>query len=353
KIKIGSRSGFKGGKATLNFSYFILEIKRKWQAGLHRLKGEGKFLNYFEDDEDRTKDLQSGCKYGEWTYQQKLFGLFFFTTFYNLYFLCSTNTVYAADRDDEKPNCVSRRDKGCFASKRRVQSVKNLARAQQCRTEVNENHPEEEIDLEPPRKIETKSQQTKHEDNICGTRLIEPQVLRSDLKISCSSCKEGPLSLVNIIGEKQSGLGSIFSVTCSHCGQVNEVKFSGEHRAGNRGPLVSDINTRAVLGSLHAGMGNTHLNNLLSTMNIPTMNHCLFKRREREVGKAMEIVARESCEMNLNLEKKVSEQLSGPSTDGLAGIAVSYDMQWQKRGREHNSSTGHVVSFAAVIRVVR
>ncbi|XP_074629654.1 uncharacterized protein LOC141887276 isoform X4 [Acropora palmata] len=27
------------------------EIKRKWQAGLHRLKGEGKFLNYFEDDE--------------------------------------------------------------------------------------------------------------------------------------------------------------------------------------------------------------------------------------------------------------------------------------------------------------
>ena len=151
----------------------------------------------------------------------------------------------------------------------------------------------------------------------------------------------GPLSLVNIIGEKQSGLASIFSITCSYCGHVNEVKSSGEHRARNRGPLVSDINTRAVLGSLHAGMGNTHLNNLLSTMNIPTMNHCLFKRREREVGKAVEIVARESCEMNLNLEKKVSEQLSGPSTDGLAGIAVSYDMGWQKRGRGHNSSTGH------------
>ena len=33
-------------------------------------------------------------------------------------------------------------------------------------------------------------QQTKHEDNICGTRLIELQVLRNDLK-SCSSCKEG------------------------------------------------------------------------------------------------------------------------------------------------------------------
>ena len=109
----------------------------------------------------------------------------------------------------------------------------------------------------------------------------------------------GPLSLVNIIGEKQSGLASIFSVKCSYCGHVNEGKCSGEHRAGNRGPLVSDINTRAVLGSLHAG-----LNNLLLTMNIPTMNHRLFKRREMEVGNAVENDARESCEMNLNLETK-------------------------------------------------
>ena len=113
----------------------------------------------------------------------------------------------------------------------------------------------------------------------------------------------GLLSLLNIVGEKQSGLGSIFSIKCSYCGHVNEVKSSEEHRAGNRGPPVSDINTRAVLGSLHAGMGNTHLNNLLSTMNIPTMNHRLFKRREREVGNAVENVARESCEVNLNLEK--------------------------------------------------
>ena len=151
----------------------------------------------------------------------------------------------------------------------------------------------------------------------------------------------GPLSLVNITEEKQSGLGSIFSVKCSFCGHLNEVKSSGEHRAGSRGPLVNDINTRAVLGSLHAGMGNTHLNNLLSTINIPTMNHQLFKRREREVGNALENIARESCKINLNLEKKMAEQSSSASADGLVGIAVSYDMGWQKRGRGHNSSTGH------------
>ena len=73
------------------------------------------------------------------------------------------------------------------------------------------------------------------------------------------------------------GLSSISSIKCSFCGHLNEVKSSAEHRAGSRGPLVS--------------MRNTHLNNLLSTMNIPTMNHNLFKRRDREVGNALENVA--------------------------------------------------------------
>ena len=142
--------------------------------------------------------------------------------------------------------------------------------------------------------------------------------------------------------EKQSGLSSIFGVTCSLCGHINEVKSSGEHRAGTRGPPVSDINTRATLGSLHAGIGNTHLNNLLSRMNIPTVNHRMFKRREREIGNVVEKVARESCKLNLNLEKAMAKQSSVPSTDDLVGNAVSYDMAWQKRGRGHNSaSTGH------------
>ena len=155
---------------------------RKTVSGIH-------CFQCFPNFKERTKDSQSGCKYGEWTYPQKFFGLFFFATFYNLYFVCSTNTGYAADRDDEKPNCVSRRHRGC-------------------RTEVNENHPEEEIDLEPPRKTETRSQ-----------------------------------------------------------------------------------------------------------------------------------VRSSSADYLLLL--KVSEHLSGPSADGLAGIAVSYDMGWQKRGRGHNSSTSH------------
>ena len=139
-------------EASLHRTTFINSVYlRKTVSGIH-------CFQCFPNFKGRAKDSQSGCKYGEWTYQQKLYGLFFFATFYSLYFVCSTNTAYAGDRDDEKPNCESRRHKGCFASKRRIQSVTNLARAQKCRTEVKENHPEEEIDFEPPRKIETRSQ---------------------------------------------------------------------------------------------------------------------------------------------------------------------------------------------------
>ena len=138
-------------EASLHRTTFINSVYlRKTVSGIH-------CLQCFPNFKERAKDSQSGCKYGEWTYQQKLFGSFFFATFYSLYFVCSTNTAYAGDRDEEKPNCESRRHKGCFASKRRIQSVTNLARAQKCRTEVK-NHPEEEIDFEPPRKIETRSQ---------------------------------------------------------------------------------------------------------------------------------------------------------------------------------------------------
>ena len=141
----------------------------------------------------------------------------------------------------------------------------------------------------------------------------------------------GPLSLVNIIGEKQSGLGSIFSITCSYCGHVSEVKSSGEHRARIRGSLVSDINTRAVLGSLHAGMENTHLNNLLSTMNKRTMNHCLFKRTEREVGKAVEILARESCEMKKFLRSYLVYQQ-------MASLESLFLMIWDGRKGEGDTT---------------
>ena len=42
---------------------------------------------------------------------------------------------------------------------------------------------------------------------------------------------------------------------------------------------------------LHTGIGETQVNNLLTSMNVPPIHHNTLKRREREAGKGIETVA--------------------------------------------------------------
>ena len=78
-----------------------------------------------------------------------------------VHLMYSTATAYAGDRNENKED-DSRRHKGCFASKRKIQSIRNLATAKKERTQVKENLPEEEKDCEPPRKIKKRSQQVSY-----------------------------------------------------------------------------------------------------------------------------------------------------------------------------------------------
>ena len=55
---------------------------------------------------------------------------------------------------------------------------------------------------------------------------------------------------------------------------------------------------------LHAGMGATHVNALLSSLNIPRVHGDTLKAREREIGPAIEDIANTSCERMLEEEKK-------------------------------------------------
>ena len=68
----------------------------------------------------------------------------------------SMATAYAGGRNENEED-DSRRHKGCLASKRKIQSIRNLATAKKERAHVKENMPEGEKDCEPPRKIKTRS----------------------------------------------------------------------------------------------------------------------------------------------------------------------------------------------------
>ncbi|PFX24892.1 hypothetical protein AWC38_SpisGene10488 [Stylophora pistillata] len=160
---------------------------------------------------------------------------------------------------------------------------------------------------EPPAKRMTRAREqnkAKRKANLPqGSRLVDLETRTDGLK-ECSFCHYGPLSLGNVIEEQHSGLASTFTVICSQCNAENTIKTSKEHRSGARGPLTFDVNTRAALGCLHTGVGNTHLNNLLSILTVPALNSSTFKNQEREAGKAIGLEAKSSCQQFRNLERE-------------------------------------------------
>lgn len=83
----------------------------------------------------------------------------------------------------------------------------------------------------------------------------------------------------------------------------------------------------------HAGIGPTHVNNFLTTLNIPAVDEKVLRRQERRIGATVEQVARESCEQATREEVEQTDESAG-------GITMSYDCGWQKRGKAMNSITG-------------
>lgn len=61
-------------------------------------------------------------------------------------------------------------------------------------------------------------------------------------------------------------------------------------------------------GTVNGGMGNTHINKFLSALNIPQFNWNSYKTHEKEVGKAVEKLAQESCERAALEERLLSVQ---------------------------------------------
>ena len=83
----------------------------------------------------------------------------------------------------------------------------------------------------------------------------------------------------------------------------------------------------------HAGIGATHVNHLLTAMNVPPIGEKTLRAREKEIRPVVEAVAKASCKE----AAKEEVQRTDPQSPG---ISMSYDMGWQKRGRAMNSLTG-------------
>ncbi|XP_076102353.1 uncharacterized protein LOC143071724 isoform X2 [Mytilus galloprovincialis] len=92
---------------------------------------------------------------------------------------------------------------------------------------------------------------------------------------------------------------------------------------------------------IHAGIGETQLNNLLAAMNLHCINSKTLKDREIEIGEVMECSA-EASERKFLLEEAVEAISLNEDSQQQEGIHASTDTCWQKKGsgRAYNSLSG-------------
>ncbi|CAC5378289.1 unnamed protein product [Mytilus coruscus] len=165
-----------------------------------------------------------------------------------------------------------------------------------------------------------------------GRRVVELGILADGLR-ACAKCGL-PLQLGHTTSILTCGLSAILKIPCSNtvCSHVNNIP------TGKRQERIWDANVKLATASINAGLGERQVNTLLSGLNIPPVSHCMMSARQKDVGVALQEVAKETvdqvlCE-EIELTKKNKDQDS---------ITAAVDAGWQMRGsgRSYNSLSGH------------
>ncbi|CAC5423768.1 unnamed protein product [Mytilus coruscus] len=167
------------------------------------------------------------------------------------------------------------------------------------------------------------------------------------LVVSILKCFKGDRDYTtanNALGVRPMGVSGMMYIQCTQCGTINKLKLGKTHRppdSKKTGVGIFDVNTK-----LAAGIGETQLNNLLSTIKVYYIDHKSLKRRENEIGHIIEQNAKTS-ENNFLLEEAIGSLVIGIKYRDAdleenrldIGISVSTDTCWQKKGsgRSYNS----------------
>ncbi|CAD6219693.1 GSCOCG00012935001-RA-CDS, partial [Cotesia congregata] len=128
-------------------------------------------------------------------------------------------------------------------------------------------------------------------DDDYGRRIVHLKTLGKNM--FCSHC-DFLLSLADLVSEKRIGLASILYLKCRKCDKITGASTDIQHRVSN-GNSHYDSNTQLIIGSMNSGVGNTHINKVLTAMDIPQVNWKSFKTHESEVIKGVECMAQEKC----------------------------------------------------------
>ncbi|KAK0071200.1 hypothetical protein PV325_013307, partial [Microctonus aethiopoides] len=139
-----------------------------------------------------------------------------------------------------------------------------------------------------------------------GRRIIDINYMGKQM--FCRKCNK-ILSLEDIVHEKRVMLASMFDVKCRECGALTTVCSDKQHQVlsvKDRKVQHFNVNTSIVFGTLNTGLGNSHLNKILSSVDVPNCNSASFQNHEKEVGSATWKLTDESCKNAVAEERQLT-----------------------------------------------
>jgi len=202
------------------------------------------------------------------------------------------------------------------------------------------NNSELFVEMDTEQILTPKSTKKLHE--MSGRRVVDIFTFIRDIQNDL--CDHGPLfgcsfKDMDIISEKRSGLQSTISFKCKMYGLHKSIKTDNYESSG-----AININEGAIVGTLSAGGGYSHLSQIFSAINIPVMNFSTYRVNENKVTANFEKVASEIMLNAAMEEKALAIQNGDVDKDGVPLLTVICDGSWGKRSYRnmYNSSSGTV-----------
>jgi len=180
-----------------------------------------------------------------------------------------------------------------------------------------------------------------------GNRIMSLELLGAELlpHVRCPGCHQIGQLVARALDERAAGIAGSIRFFCPICAQVTLDMNTSQPLAAcalKKGPDLQELNFRAVLAGITAGIGQHGLERLLGVLGVPSLGHTTYERVFENLVPHLEAEGKASQVRALQLERDLAFEAGVlPDSQGRVGIPVAYDAQWLKAGKAYNAPDGY------------
>lgn len=173
--------------------------------------------------------------------------------------------------------------------------------------------------------------------DVYGRRIVNIKHLLQEIRnIDCHKPFDCGFNNMILIGKKKFGFKSVSNIKCSMCDIKKSMSTESED--------FMVINTLAVVGVMNIGRGFSNLQEIMSAMELTTINQKTYKKKHDWICNGYEKAAIKSMNKAAKAKAELAIKAGEIDVDGMPLITVAADCSWCKRSSKtlYNSPSGTV-----------